>query len=128
MIYLDTSVLLAQLFAEDCVPPASLWESPVVSSRLLAYEAWTRLYGRGLGASHAEALRSLLQRITLIELAPEVLARAIEPFPSSVRTLDALHLATFHFLREQGQQPRLASYDERMLGAAAKLGFSILPL
>lgn len=128
MIYLDSSVLLAQLFAEDRVPPARLWEAPVVSSRLLAYEAWTRLHGRGLTASHSEALRLLLQRITFIELAPEVLVRALEPFPSAVRALDALHLATLHFLAEQGQRPRLASYDERMLGAAAKLGFATLPL
>jgi hypothetical protein len=27
MIYVDTSVALAQLLAEDCCPPAEFWES-----------------------------------------------------------------------------------------------------
>ena len=35
MIYVDTSVVLAELLAEDRSPPARLWESDLVSSRLL---------------------------------------------------------------------------------------------
>jgi hypothetical protein len=61
-------------------------------------------------------------------LIAEVLVRARAPFPSPVRTLDALHLASVHFLREQGQDVSLASYDERMLTAARKLKFSTFPL
>ena len=38
MIYLDTSVVLAQLLAEDRIPPAGLWRQSLVSSRLLQYE------------------------------------------------------------------------------------------
>jgi len=38
VIYLDTSVALAYLLAEDRRPPDSLWENPLVSSRLLEYE------------------------------------------------------------------------------------------
>lgn len=37
MIYLDTSVALAHLLAEDRQPPASLWDETLVSSRLLEY-------------------------------------------------------------------------------------------
>ena len=57
MIYLDTSAALAQLLAEDRHPPDSLWEQPLVSSRLLEYEAWTRIHARRLGRTHGEGLR-----------------------------------------------------------------------
>ena len=50
MIYLDTSVALAHLLAEDREPAESLWQQPLVSSRLLEYELWTRVNARALGA------------------------------------------------------------------------------
>lgn len=125
MIYLDTSVALAQLLAEDRCPPPSLWREPLISSRLLEYEVWTRIHARRLAASHAEPARLLLGRIALIELAPPVLARALEPFSVPVRTLDALHLASMEFLRGQGQTVRLASYDDRMIAAASRLGIPL---
>lgn len=128
MIYLDTSVALAQLLAEDRYPPAELWRSQLVSSRLLEYEAWNRLHARGLARSHGEALRQLLGRLALLELAPPVLARALEPFPVPVRTLDALHLASMEFLRSQRQKVELASYDERLVAAAQRLSIPIVPL
>ncbi len=125
MIYLDTSVALAHLLAEDRYPPPSVWDEPLISSRLLEYEVWTRIHARRLGRTHAEAVRLLLDRVALLELAPPVLARALEPFPVPVRTLDALHLASIEFLRGRGQPVRLASYDDRMLTAARALGISV---
>ena len=122
MIYLDTSVALAHLLAEDRRPPARLWGESLISSRLLEYEMWVRLHGRRLGRSHGEAARELLGRVAMVELVPPVLARALEPFPTPVRTPDALHLATIEFLREQKQDVRLASYDERLGAAASALG------
>ena len=62
----------------------------------------------------------------MVELAPAVLARALEPFPAPVRTLDALHLASIDFLRTYGERPRLASYDDRMVRAARALGFELV--
>ena len=128
MIYVDTSVALAHLFSEDRSPPDTLWTESLVSSRLLEYELWTRLNARGLGASHGEAARALLNRLALLELAPPVLARALEPFPVPVRTLQALHLASLEFLRSQRVTISLASYDQRMLDVAARLGVAIMPL
>jgi hypothetical protein len=125
VIYLDTSVALAHLLAEDRCPPESLWRESLVSSRLLEYEAWTRIHALELGRSHGEALRQLLGRIALLELAPPVLVRALAPFPAPVRTLDALHLASIEFLRGQGQEVALASYDDRLTAAAKRLGVRI---
>ena len=128
MIYLDTSVALAHLLAEDRRPPDSLWAGSLVASRLLEYELWTRLNGRGLGASHGELARRLLERLAVLELTPNVLARALEPFPVPVRTLDALHLASMEFLRGLGQKIELASYDDRLAVAARSLGIPIAEL
>ena len=125
MIYLDTSVALAHLLAEDRHPPEALWAQPLVTSRLLEYELWARLNARGLGASHGEAARRLVERLALLELLPNVLARALEPFPTPVRTLDALHLATIEFLRSRGRGVELASYDGRLTAAARALGIPI---
>lgn len=122
MIYLDTSVALAHLLGETRRPSEELWREALVASRLLEYELWCRLHARGLGSSHAEEARQLLGQVALVELAPEVLARAREPFPLGVRTLDAMHLATVEFLRAQGQDIRLASYDDRLSSAASALG------
>ncbi|HVZ87785.1 MAG TPA: PIN domain-containing protein [Polyangia bacterium] len=121
MIYLDTSVALAHLLAEDRGPAAALWREPLVASRLLEYELWNRLNARGLSGSHDEAARDLLGRVAIIELARPVLARALEPFPVPVRTLDALHLASIEFLRAQSQKIELATYDERLTAAAKKM-------
>lgn len=129
MIYLDSSVVLAQLLAEDRYPDPSFWATgPLVSSRLLDYEVWNRINGRGLAASHGDDVRSLLGRVALLELAPPVLARALEPFPTPVRTLDALHLASIEFLRGLGQRPSLATYDRRLADAAAGLAIPIAAL
>ena len=125
MIYLDTSVALAHLLAEDRQPPEWLWEESLVSSRLLEYEMWTRVHARGLTESHGEAVRLLIGKVALLELAPPVLVRALEPFPSTPRTLDALHLASLEFLRGRGQSIILASYDNYLNAAAKRLGISM---
>jgi hypothetical protein len=128
VIYLDTSVALAQLLAEDRRPPETLWSKPLVASRLLEYELWTRLNARGLGPTHGEAARRLVERLAILELLPNVLARALEPFPTTVRTLDALHLASIEFLRGRGQEVQLASYDDRLIAAARRLRIPIAEL
>lgn len=125
MIYVDSSVLLAELFAETRSPKPPFWEQPLVASRLAEYEVWNRVHARRLEASHGEAARALLGRLAMLELTPTVLARALEPFPVPVRTLDALHLASFHFVRERDPGVRLATYDGRMAEAAAKLGLPV---
>lgn len=128
MIYLDTSVALAHLLSEDRIPPSEIWGETLVSSRLIEYEAWTRINGLNLAESHGELLRLLLGRLALVELVHPVVARALEPFPTSVRTLDALHLASVDFLRGRNQAVFLATYDGRMSKAATAMGIPLLDL
>ena len=130
MIYLDTSVVLAQLLAEDRRPPVWLWTETLVSSRLMEYEVWTRLHARNLADSHGEAALGLIGRVAFLELTPAVLVRALDAFPESVavRTLDALHLASCDYLLRQGQSVALASYDRRMTAIADAMNIPLLDL
>jgi hypothetical protein len=129
VIYLDSSVILAQLLAEDRFPDPSFWNGgPLVSSRLLEYEVWNRINGRGLAGSHGDDVRSLLGRVAFLELAPPVLARALEPFPTPIRTNDALHLASIEFLRTVGQRPSMATYDRRLSEVAVELAIPLVQL
>ena len=130
MIYLDSSVALAHLLAEDRQPPASLWKETLFSSRLLEYEIWTPLHARGLAESYGEAARWLTGRVALLDLSPSVLARALDalPGPGALRTLDALHLASCAYVAEHGQGVRLASYDRRMNAVARAMGMPLFAL
>jgi len=128
VIYLDSSVALAHLLAEDRAPPEDFWRQPLITSRLLEYEVWTRVNAYKLGRSHGDAVRALLGRLALVELSPAVLARALEPFPLPVRTLDAMHLASMEFLRAKSQNVTLASYDDRLSAGARALGISLAGL
>lgn len=128
MIYLDTSVALAHLLSEDRRPPDSLWSNTLVTSRLLEYEAWTRLHARDLTSSHGGHLQELLGRFAFLELSAPVLKRVKDPFPVPVRTLDAIHLASLSYLIDQGQEVSLATYDHRMMEASRRSQISVLEL
>ena len=125
MIYLDSSVVLAHLFAERQRLPDGAWAEPVTSSRLLEYEVWNRLHARSLGGALGETASSYLAGMNLIRLTPNVLARALRPFPVNVRTLDGLHLATMEYLLNGGEMIELATFDSRMMVAARALGIAI---
>ena len=77
MIYLDSSVALAHLLAEDRFPPELLWDQPLVSSRLLECEVWNRINAHQLQSSHGEAVRNLIGRIAMIEVVGPVLPISI---------------------------------------------------
>jgi predicted nucleic acid-binding protein len=124
MIYLDSSVALAHLLAEDRFPSDELWEEQLVSSRLLECEVWNRINAHQLQNSHGDAVRNLIGRIAMVEMIGPVLTRALKPFPVPVRILDAIHLSALEFIRAQKQNVKLASYDERLLAAARVLGIS----
>lgn len=72
-------------------------------------------------------LAPFLARLAFVEMLPAVLERAKDPFPERVRTLDALHLASAGFLREQGLELEFTTYDRRQREAASALGFSLHP-
>jgi predicted nucleic acid-binding protein len=121
VIYVDSSVVLADLFDERRTVPNSFWREELVSSRLLEYEAWNRIHARGLAQAKGERAKVLINHINFIEMTPEVLSRALRPFSIVLRTLDALHIATLAHLYARDQSMALASYDKRMTAAAKSL-------
>jgi hypothetical protein len=128
VVYLETSVALAELLGEDRRPRPEFWQSELIASRLLSYEIWVRAHARGVAGALSESISTLLARVHLVELSPDVLARALEPFPVRIRTIDALHLATLDHLNRQGVEVQLASYDQRLAEAAKALGHSLAAL
>jgi predicted nucleic acid-binding protein len=124
VIYLDSSVALAQIFGEPRQVSGSLWDQELVSSRLLEYEVWNRIHARAATHVHQTA-RLLIGSMLMVELTLAHLARALEPFPVTIRTLDSLHLATIEFLRAQGTEIAFASFDRRMIAAARALGIRL---
>lgn len=127
-VYLDTSVALAHLLSESITPPDEIWGEALVSSRLLEYEVRTRLHAMDLAKSHGPLAEELLSQVALLELVRPVLGRLGEHLPAPLRTLAALHLTSMVFLREQGAEPRLATYDRRLEEAAEQLDFRLYPL
>ena len=125
MVYLDSSVVLAHLLSEDRRPTDAVWGETLASSRLMEYEVRQRVYAL---EADPQVLDALLGRVAFIEMVDAVVARARAPFPGPVRTLDALHLASADFLREQGAPVELATYDGRMADVARRMGFKLFDL
>jgi predicted nucleic acid-binding protein len=124
--YIDSSVVLAAILAEDRAPPDAFWQEDGITSRLLQYEVMNRLNAYNADAGRFAAARDLIAGLTLVELSPLVLERALEPWPMPVRTLDALHLATALYLTEQRAPITLATYDHRMAEAAQAVGLRVI--
>lgn len=69
----------------------------------------------------------LLEAGDLVLLRRRILARACEPLPTPLGTLDALHLATALTWREQSDQPLvMATHDGGLASAARAFDFTVL--
>jgi len=77
-----------------------------------------------------EAVYRILDGVELVELTPNVLERAAQPMPTTLGTLDALHLATALLLRERGSTSELviATHDQALGLAARAHGFEVVGL
>jgi predicted nucleic acid-binding protein len=126
MIYVDSSVILAEVLSESTRPDRSFWQNELSTSRLAEYEVFVRLNAYGVSREHHHYAREVLARIALVELLTVVLERAIQPFPKPIRTLDALHLATCVYLASRSRPIKLATYDSRLSEAAGALGLEVI--
>ncbi|MDP2627649.1 MAG: PIN domain-containing protein, partial [Candidatus Rokubacteria bacterium] len=67
-------------------------------------------------AALARTLDDLWDRIDCLEITEEICTLAGRIAPASrLRTLDAIHLATFHQLRRTDPGMRMLTFDERLL-------------
>jgi hypothetical protein len=129
-LYLDSSAILRPVLEEGLSPEVErrlAGAEVLVTSRLSLVEtARAFLRVRRLGerpeAAVADAerhVRDLWRRCEIWELSREVCALAELVAPALlVRTLDALHLATFSLARREIEDLRLLTADERLQEAA----------
>ena len=133
-VYVDTSVLLRIVLSERGA--LRTWrriERPV-SSEIIRVESLRTIdrarLRSGLDNDEVAARRgAILEQLETFDLVPlhrSVLARAADPFPTLVRTLDALHLASALMIRERYEGLRFATHDRELATAAHALGFEVV--
>ena len=133
--YIDASVLLRLILGE----PDKLIEwnaiETAVTSALTEVECLRSIdravaRGRATAASAAQrraAVFDLMQDMRVVEINRALLARASEPFPTPLGTLDAIHLSTALMWREQEQTDLvMATHDAELALAARSLGFTVV--
>jgi predicted nucleic acid-binding protein len=132
--YVDSSVILRFVLGQ----PGSLpeWDriDEAVTSRLTSVEC-LRALDRGMAigrispkevANRRELALRILGAVDQIDVSMAVLARASDPFPTPLRTLDALHLATALHYRASRADILFATHDEEQGRAARATGFTVL--
>jgi predicted nucleic acid-binding protein len=133
--YVDTSALLRLVLREPGAVEEILSCDRLVSSELLAVESLRsldrlRLQG-ALTTEEAAARRGVvtewLEAVDLVMLRRPILARACDPFPVPLGTLDALHLATLLVWRERtGETAVLATHDAGLALGARSFGVEVI--
>jgi predicted nucleic acid-binding protein len=74
-----------------------------------------------------EVVFRVLGEVDLVEVTRSVLARAAQPFPTTLGTFDAIHLATAMLWRERGApELAMATHDEALATAARASGFVVV--
>ena len=132
--YLDTSALLRLVLLE----PGAIEElrscDALVSSELIAVESirtLDRLRLQGAlsaeeAASRRETVTEWLEAVDLVLIQRPILARASEPFPTPLGTLDALHLSTALVWQDRMRQRLvMATHDRDLALAARSYGFDV---
>jgi predicted nucleic acid-binding protein len=133
--YIDSSVVLRILLPQsDAIRDLKQWR--LFSSQLMDVEV-----RRTLQRYHTERILSAAKfarrvnewnlvrdSIDWIPISNGIMQRAAEPFPTLVKTLDAIHLATAIGWAGQTQKPVIILTHDRPLGiAASACGFQVVP-
>ena len=124
--YLDASALVKLIVAE----PESgalrryLGERPrIISSRIAEVEL-RRAVARQDEIDAGDRVSSLIATVELLELDAEVARRAGELTPATLRTLDAIHLASA--LAIAPELDAVVAYDTRLAAAARAAGLAVV--
>jgi predicted nucleic acid-binding protein len=131
--YVDSSVLLRVIFGERGQVPQWRKLEQGVASEVARVECLRTVDRQRLRASLSDeevslrhaAVHDTLNRLHLVPVTAEVLARAAQPFPASLGTLDAIHLATALLWQESDRAPieSLLTHDVELGRAARAMGF-----
>lgn len=132
--YVDSSVILRIALGER--GRLAEWSSirKATTSALTEVECLRtldRLSLRGqLTVAEVAALRgavyTLLEGFDVVDLDRSILARASQPFPTPLTTLDAIHLASALQWRPAAGPATFATHDVALARAAHSVGFAVL--
>jgi predicted nucleic acid-binding protein len=133
-LYVDSSVLLRLVLAERGALREWRRATRVVSSELTRLECFRtidRARARlGLPDAEVAARRSevlaQLRAVELVDLDRRVLDRAAEAFPTSLGSLDAIHLASALLARTAISDLEFATHDDELGIAARAMGFGVV--
>ncbi len=123
MLYLDSSALVKLVVdeRESAALAADLGESPLAGSALSRTEV-VRAVARA-DPRRVEAAVAVVASLALIDISGAVLHAAARLAPRSLRSLDAIHLASA--LELEDDLTAFVAYDERLLDAASALGMPV---
>ena len=127
MIYLDSSALLKLLHEEPESAALADWLTGQAGSPLLSSELANVEVIRGCRRINPDALseaRALLAGLDLIPLAGAVIAEAANVGETTLRSLDAIHLASALSIRSD--LSAFVVYDHRLSEAASAAGLQPL--
>jgi predicted nucleic acid-binding protein len=133
--YIDSSVVLRKLLREKGAI-ADLMQWPLFSSQLLDVEVrrtLQRYHAEGVLPAEPFARRlkewyAFRDAIDLVSISGGILQRAAEPFPTLIKTLDAIHLATALAWSRQTEEPIVVLTHDRQFGiAASACGYHVIP-
>lgn len=126
MIYLDSAAVVKLVHAEAHAEALRRWLSERadlawISSVLVEIETFRALARHAPHALHR--LPPVLDLIDTVDLQPHIRRLAQTVTPTSVRSLDAIHLATAVHLGSQLDW--LVTYDKRLADAATNAGLPV---
>ena len=126
-VYLDSSVLVRFLFNEPGERISLKENDEIYSSELIEIEVFRTLESAYLIKRISEGEYSqkcieateFISGISVIPLNREVLKKAASSFPFVIRTLDAIHVATAQWLKDElSENIIFCTHDERQGNAA----------
>jgi uncharacterized protein len=133
LIYLDSAAAVKLLHSEaDSTALQDFLDARLdvewVSSSLLEVETY-RALARAIGPADMPTVinqfHALLDLIDRVEIDSGIRILAQTVTPPSVRSLDAIHLATALRLRDQGRLTTFVTYDKRLAEAASAAGLPV---
>lgn len=135
--YLDSSVLLRRVLGQPNALKEWKGVTQGIASAIVEVECLRTLDRLRLArdfageaiAERREAVYRLLEAIEIAEITYPVLARAAQPLPTALGTLDAIHLATALLWKEQaGKDLSMATHDAALAVAARASGLRVIGL
>jgi predicted nucleic acid-binding protein len=126
MIYLDSAAVVKLAHAEPESSALRDWlderaDSGWISSVLVEIESFRAL--ARYAPSATSRLHPVLDLIDLVDLEPGIRILAQTALPATVRSLDAIHLATALHIRKR--LTAFVTYDSRLARAAAGSGLTV---